>query len=139
MSFITKFLRTLLVNFTSRALWVTAIALIYERWDYWASCSAIWTFDSDGKLNAYVAMASQHRWFVGTVLLGYVGLLTAKNFSGNVAANLQSVVSTASSYAKSESKETREDIQHIVRENEEKFLNDPSYAPIKKDTEVPFR
>ena len=106
MSFISKFFKTLLVNLASRALWVTALALIYERWDYWAGCSAIWTFDSDGKLNAYVAIASQHRWFVGTVLLGYVGLLTAKNFSSNVTAQLQSVVSTASSYAKTVSEET---------------------------------
>lgn len=139
MNYAVKFLRTLLANFTSRKFLMTLFALWVEWMIFWAVVASLYTLKDPAQIAAFVSITQHFQWTIATILLAYLGVQVAANFSNSAASTMQNLVSTASSYAKSEHKETREDIQRIILENEEKYLNDPSYAPIKKDTEVPFR
>jgi hypothetical protein len=139
MTFLSKFFRTLLANFTSRKFIMTAIVVWYERADHWATVACISSFEKPDQLVAFTAQVAQHRWFLAAALLGYLGIQTAANYSSNASNALQNLVSSASVFTKSEHKETREDVQRVIHEAEEKYLNDPSYAPIKKDDGEVFR
>ena len=138
-SFLARLLKTLLTNFTSRKFLMTLFALYAEWCIYWAVIASLYTIKDPAQIAAFVSITQHFQWTIATILLAYLGVQTATNFSSTAANSVANVVQNAASYSKSEIKETREDIQRIVRENEEKYLNDPSYAPIEKDTETPFR
>tara|TARA_R110000868_G_scaffold58139_4_gene179652 strand:- start:102 stop:494 length:393 start_codon:yes stop_codon:yes gene_type:complete len=108
MSFISKFLKTLLSNFTSRRFIVAASAFVVERWDYWDNIVAIYTFTAPGEaqLQAFIALNQQHRYLLGAIVLFYIGLQTVSNSSFTAASTLQNLVSSASSFSKAESKHT---------------------------------
>lgn len=141
MSFLPKFIKTLLANFSSRRFIVAVIAFTVERWDYWANVASIYSFTASGEaqLSAFISLNQQHRYLLGAIVLFYMGLQTVSNSSFTAANSLQNLITSATTYGKTEHKETHEDIQRVIRANEEKHLNDPSYAPIKKDTEEKFR
>lgn len=108
MSFISKFLKTLLANFTSRRFIVALVAFVVERWDYWANVVSIYTFTASGdaQLQAFVALNQQHRYLLGAIVLSYIGLQTVANSNFTAANALQTLVSSASSFTKTEIKET---------------------------------
>ena len=108
MSFISKFLKTLLSNFTSRRFIVALSAFIVERWDYWDNITAIYTFTAPGEaqLQAFIALNQQHRYLLGAIVLFYIGLQTVSNSSFTAASTLQNLVSSASSFSKAETKHT---------------------------------
>jgi hypothetical protein len=138
-SFLARLLKTLLTNFTSRKFLMTLFALYAEWCIYWAVVASLYTIKDPAQIAAFVSITQHFQWTVATILLAYLGVQTATNFSSAATQATQNLVQNAASFSKSEVKETREDIQRIIKENEEKYLNDPSYAPIKKDTEVAFR
>jgi len=139
MQFLSRLGKTLIANFTSRKFLMTAFALWIEWAVFWAVVECLFTFKDPAQIAAFVSITQHFQWTVATILLAYLGVQTAANFSGTASNALANLVSTASASAKSEHKETREDIQRIITENAEKRREDPSYAPIKPDTEEPFR
>lgn len=106
MSFVSKFLKTLLANFTSRRFIVALVAFVVERWDYWANVVSIYTFTASGdaQLQAFVTLNQQHRYLLGAIVLFYIGLQTVSNSSFTATSALQNLVSSAASFTKSESK-----------------------------------
>ncbi len=138
-SFLARLTKTLLTNFTSRKFLMTGFALWVEWMIYWAVVASLYTLKDPAQIAAFVSITQNFQWTIATILLAYLGVQTAENFSSTAANSIANVVQNAASYTKSEHKETREDIQRIIHENEDKYRNDPSYAPIKKDTETPFR
>ena len=89
MQFLRRFCKVLLINFTSRKLWMSLGALFYERWDYWGNVKMIYSFPADGaaQLAAFQALNSQHAWLVGAIVGSYLGLATAAGFSKGAAAS----------------------------------------------------
>lgn len=116
---------------------MTVFALWINWSVYWAIVYYIPTFLQPEQLSAFVSITTQFYWTNTTMLLAYLGINGITTWSQNTASSVQQIAQNIVS--KSEHKETREDIQRIIKDNEEKYLNDPSYAPIKKDTEEPFR
>jgi hypothetical protein len=96
-AFLSRLLKTLALNFASRKFLMTLFALIYERWDHWANVACIYTFQNDAQLIAFTSQAGQHRWFLATALLSYLGIQTAENFSKAATAKFESVAHFASS------------------------------------------
>jgi hypothetical protein len=136
-AFVSRLLKTLAMNFASRKFLMTLFALIYERWDHWANVACIYTFVNDAQLTAFTSQAGQHRWFLATALLAYLGIQTAENFSNAAAAKFESIAQNFASSTKSEVK--TENVQRIVHEYAERYKDDPSYRPIQPDTEEAFR
>lgn len=112
-SFLARLFKVLATNLTSRKFWITVGVLWYERADHWANVACIYTFDKPDQLTAFTAQVGQHRWFVGTVLLAFIGIQTALNFSSNATNALSNIVQNAASYTKTESKHT----EVIIDEN----------------------
>lgn len=125
MSFISKFLKTLLANFTSRKFLMTAFALWIEWMIYWAVVASLYTLKDPAQITAFVSITQQFQWVIATILLAYLGVQTAANFSSVAANSLSNVVSSAASSVKSESREVivdesakNENLRHH-REDEE--------------------
>ncbi|GDX12076.1 hypothetical protein LBMAG57_38480 [Verrucomicrobiota bacterium] len=96
-AFLSRLTKTLALNFASRKFLMTLFALIYERWDHWANVACIYTFQNAAQLTAFNSQAGQHRWFLGTALLSYLGIQIAENFSKAAAAKFESVADFAPS------------------------------------------
>lgn len=138
-SFLARLLKTLVANFTSRKFWMTLIVLWANWQTYCWVISYLYTFVKPEQIAAFVTLTGYFYLAQNTALFAYLGLQTVNNFSQTVSTATQNLLQNAASYSKTEINEAREDIQRIIKENEEKYFNDPSYAPIKKDTEVAFR
>lgn len=117
MSFVSKFLKTLLSNFTSRRFIVAASAFVVERWDYWDNIVAIYTFTAPGEaqLQAFISLNQQHRYLLGAIVLFYIGVQTVSNSSFTAASTLQNLVSGGSGYAKSETKHTEVTVDETAK------------------------
>lgn len=127
-----KLCETLTASLTSKRLWMAAVALFVEYRDYWANVKMLYSLNGE-QIAAFISLNQQHRILFGSIVLFYLGVQTMKNSVFSSAA--QAVTATASSLVH----ETREDIQRIVAEYAERRKDDPSYAPIRPDTEEPFR
>ena len=136
-AFISRLLKTLAMNFASRKFLMTLFAIWTEWGLYWATARTLYTFTTPEQLTAFVSITQHFQWAVTTMLLAYLGIQTAENFSNAAAAKFESVAQNVASSTKSEVK--TENVQRIVHEYAERYKDDPSYAPIKKDTEEKFR
>jgi len=136
-AFLTRLFKTLTENFTSRKLWMTVFALWINWSVYWAIVLYIPTFVMPEQLAAFVSITTQFFWTNTAIIFAYLGINGLMTWHQNTASSVQQIAQNIVS--KSEHRETREDIQRIIHENEEKYKDDPSYAPIKKDTEEAFR
>ena len=136
-AFLSRLLKTLAMNFASRKFLMTLFALWVEWALYWATVNAIYTFTKPEQLTAFVSITQHFQWAVTTMLLAYLGIQTAENFSNAAAAKFESVAQNFASSTKSEVK--TENVQRIVREYAERYKDDPSYRPITPDTEETFR
>lgn len=106
MNFLFRLCKTLLANFTSRKFLMTLFALWVEWMIYWAVVASLYTLKDPAQITAFVSITQHFQWTIATILLAYLGVQTAANFS-NVAANTaQNLISSASSFTKSESKHT---------------------------------
>ena len=102
MSFFAKFFKTLLANFTSRKFLMTAFAIWVEWMIYWAVVASLYTLKDPAQITAFVSITQHFQWTIATVLLAYLGVQTAANFSNTAANTMQNLVSTASGYVKSD-------------------------------------
>lgn len=136
-AFLSRLLKTLAMNFASRKFLMTLFALWVEWALYWATVNAIYTFTKPEQLTAFVSLTQHFQWSVTTMLLAYLGIQTAENFSNAAAAKFESVAQNFASSTKSEVK--TENVQRIVHEYAERYKDDPSYRPITTDTEGTFR
>ena len=136
-AFLSRLLKTLAMNFASRKFLMTLFALWVEWRLYWATVNAIYTFTKPEQLTAFVSLTQHFQWAVTTMLLAYLGIQTAENFSNAAAAKFESVAQNFASCTKSEVK--TESVQRIVHEYAERYKDDPSYRPITPDTEGTFR
>jgi hypothetical protein len=136
-AFLSRLLKTLAMNFASRKFLMTLFAIWTEWGLYWATVRTLYTFTTPEQLTAFVSITQHFQWAVTTMLLAYLGIQTAENFSNAAAAKFESVAHNFASSTKSEVK--TENVQRIVHECAERYKDDPSYAPIKKDTEEKFR
>jgi len=136
-AFLTRLFKTLAMNFASRKFLMTLFALWVEWALYWATVNAIYTFTKPEQLTAFVSLTQHFQWAVTTMLLAYLGIQTAENFSNAAAAKFESVAQNVASSTKSEVK--TENVQRIVHEYAERYKDDPSYRPITPDTEETFR
>ena len=107
MSFSARLFKTLLSNFTSRKFLMTLFALWVEWMIFWAVVASLYTLKDPAQIAAFVSITQHFQWTIATILLAYLGVQTAANFSNAAAHTMQNLVSTASSYAKSEHKEER--------------------------------
>lgn len=133
MNFLAKLAKVLLHNFSSRKLWMTLIALSLLYGIYWRAVAMIYSFDDAAQLNAFLSLTTQMLWGVITIVLGYVGIQTAQNFSSNASNAIQSLVNNAASSVK-ENKRTENvniSITEEIKAASEKFAGDPSYRPIE--------
>jgi hypothetical protein len=111
---------------------------IWTEWGlYWATVRTLYTFTTPEQLTAFVSITQHFQWAVTTMLLAYLGIQTAENFSNAAAAKFESVAHNFASSTKSEAK--TENVQRIVHEYAERYKDDPSYRPITPDTEETFR
>lgn len=106
MNFHSKFIKTLLANFTSRKFLMTLFALWVEWMIYWAVVASLHMLKDPAQIAAFVSITKHFQWTIATILLAYLGVQTAANCSNAASTSLQNLVSTASSYAKSESTHT---------------------------------
>ena len=136
-AFLSRLFKTLTENFTSRKLWMTVFALWINWSVYWAIVYYIPTFLKPEQLTAFTSITTQFYWTNATMLLAYLGVNGLTTWGHSTASSVQQIAQNLVS--KSEHRETREDNQRIIHENGEKYRDDPSYAPVKKDTEAPFR
>ena len=136
-AFLSRLLKTLAMNFASRKFLMTLFALWVEWALYWATVNAIYTFTKPEQLTAFVSLTQHFQWSVTTMLLAYLGIQTAENFSNAAAAKFESVAQNFASSTKSEVK--TESVQRIVHEYADRYKDDPSYRPITTDTEGTFR
>jgi oligoendopeptidase F len=111
---------------------------IWTEWGlYWATVDAIYTFTKPEQLTTFVSLTQHFQWSVTTMLLAYLGIQTAENFSNAASAKFESVAQNFASSTKSEVK--TENVQRIVLEYADRYKDDPSYRPIQPDTEEAFR
>ena len=136
-AFLSRLLKTLAMNFASRKFLMTIFAIWTEWGLYWATVNAIYTFTKPEQLTAFVSITQHFQWAVTTMLLAYLGIQTAENFSNAAAAKFESVAQNFASSTKSEVK--TESVQRIVHEYAERYKDDSSYRPITPDTEEAFR
>lgn len=136
-AFLTRLFKTLAMNFASRKFLMTLFAIWTEWGLYWANVNAIYTFTKPEQLTAFVSLTQHFQWAVTTMLLAYLGIQTAENFSNAAAAKFESVAQNFASSTKSEVK--TESVQRVVHEYAERYKDDPSYRPITTDTEEKFR
>ncbi len=101
-SFLARLLKTLLANFTSRKFLMTAFAIWVEWMIYWAVVASLYTLSDPAQINAFVSITQHFQWTIATILLAYLGVQTAANFSNTAANTMQNLVSSASSFTKSE-------------------------------------
>jgi hypothetical protein len=136
-AFLTRLLKTLAMNFASRKFLMTLFAIWTEWGLYWATVRTLYTFTTPEQLTAFVSITQHFQWAVTTMLLAYLGIQTAENFSNAAAAKFESVAQNVASSTKSEVK--TENVQRIVHEYAERYKDDPSCRPITPDTEGTFR
>lgn len=105
MTFISRFLKTLLSNFTSRKFLMTGFAIWVEWMIYWAVVASLYTLKDPVQITAFVSITQHFQWTIATILLAYLGVQTAANFSNTAASTMASLVSTATSATKSEHRE----------------------------------
>jgi len=136
-AFLTRLTKTMAMNFASRKFLMTIFAIWTEWGLYWATVNAIYTFPKPEQLTAFVSLTQHFQWAVTTMLLAYLGIQTAENFSNAAQAKFESVAQNFASNTKSETK--IENGQRVVLEYAERYKDDPSYRPIQPDTEEAFR
>jgi len=134
-AFLTRLFKTLTENFTSRKLWMTVFALWINWSVYWAIVLYIPTFVMPEQLAAFVSITTQFFWTNTAIIFAYLGINGLMTWHQNTASSVQQIAQNIVS--KSEVK--TENVQRIVHEYAERYKDDPSYAPIKKDTEEAFR
>ena len=105
-SFLARLAKTLLANFTSRKFLMTGFALYVEWMIYWAVVASLYTLKDPAQIAAFVSITQHFQWTIATILLGYLGIQTAANFSNAATQATQNLVQNAASYAKTESKHT---------------------------------
>ena len=97
--------KALAVNLTSRKFLMTVFALYIEWAIYWAVVGYIYTFKDAAQLSAFVTLTNHFQWAVTTIVLGYLGIQTAANFSSQAQAKFENIVS--SKFERTESKEEK--------------------------------
>lgn len=105
-SFIARLCKTLVSNFTSRKFLMTGFALWVEWAVYWAVVQCIYTFDKPEQLTAFVSITQHFQWTITTMLLAYLGVQTAANFSNTATQTAQNLIQNSATNVKSETKHT---------------------------------
>jgi hypothetical protein len=100
MNFLARLLKSLLVNFTSRKFWMTLVAIYAEWCIYWAVVASLYTIKDQAQITAFVSITQHFQWTVTTILLAYLGVQTAANFSNTAANSIASVVQNSSAFEK---------------------------------------
>lgn len=103
MSFLSRLFKTLAVNLTSRKLWMTLVALWVAYAVYWASVACLYTFEKPEQLTAFVTLTQNYQYVVSIMLLSYLGIQTAANWSSGAANQMQSIVQNVATASKTES------------------------------------
>jgi len=68
---IRKFVGKLADHLTSRKLWMMIAVLVWARWDFWAVCSMLYSFEKDAQVTGFVALATIYLGFVTALVRGY--------------------------------------------------------------------
>ena len=87
---------------------MTGFALWVEWAVYWAVVQCIYTFDKPEQLTAFVSITQHFQWTIATMLLAYLGVQTAANFSNTATQATQNLIQNAATAinTKAESVET---------------------------------
>jgi len=85
---------------------MTGFALWVEWMIYWAVVASLYSLKDPAQITAFVSITQHFQWTVATILLAYLGVQTAENFSSTAANSIANVVQNAASYTKSDSRHT---------------------------------
>jgi hypothetical protein len=126
-----KILRTL-SPLLSRRLAMTLIGLYILRNSFWGIVTGLDGFTDPQKVTAYTTMANWYFTAIAALVMGYVGV-TSWRGGMTVASVMQSTFESVNK------KEEIQSTEKIIQEFANRYKDDPSYAPIKPDTEEAFR
>lgn len=81
--------KALLSIVTSSKLWMTTVALVWIRWDYWADTKVLTGFQTPEQIAGFVAMNHDKNDLTKWVILGFLGITGAVQMAGgSVSTNL---------------------------------------------------
>jgi len=126
-------LKLLSAAFLSRKFVMTVFGLLTLWLVYWQQVDYLYSFIGQPPeiVAAYVSITRDFMLAFTAAVLGYLGVNGVVSWRHNTESVLSQVASTHT--------EKREDVQKIIHQYAEKYKDDPSYAPIKPDTEEEFR